>query len=286
MAANFLGLAILMTGQAALAQDSSPATEKPNWTPAGTPGSRPTPNKLNLKTQGEEKQAAFGASEKETSYINPSTGSLTGVPPPPPIISSGEWKLAGTPTPAPAIQQAAMQVPMDMRFPEETQEITIQLEPPGPAGLFGSRDSESGLQERMRQEARDQKIAPERIYFPEEPVLSTQAYASRKFPPMMETVEPNYVCYGRLLFEEKNSERYGWDLGFIQPFVSGGKFFFDVAALPYHIWTAPCRRYECSAGYCLPGNPVPYLWYPQELSLTGSVMEAGTVIALIAMFPG
>jgi hypothetical protein len=94
------------------------------------------------------------------------------------------------------------------------------------------------------------------------------------------------VCYGRLLFEQKNLERYGWDLGFITPFVSAGKFYWDVVWIPYHIWTAPCRQYECSAGYCLPGDPVPLLIYPPELSLTGTVMEAGTIVALFAIFPG
>ena len=55
--------------------------------------------------------------------------------------------------------------------------------------------------------------------------------------------------------------------------------------LPYHIGTQPCRCYECSAGYCLPGDPVPYLLYPPELSLSGFLLEAGTVVSLAAIFP-
>jgi hypothetical protein len=109
---------------------------------------------------------------------------------------------------------------------------------------------------------------------------------ARTFPPAQEVVEPYYVCYNRLLFEERNSERYGWDLGFIQPFVSAGAFYWDVVALPYHLGTEPCRHYECGAGYCLPGDPVPYLLYPPELSLTGTVLEAGTIVALFGIFPG
>src|SRR5262249_34041205 len=98
-------------------------------------------------------------------------------------------------------------------------------------------------------------------------------------------VEPNYVCYDRMYFEERNSERFGWDLGIIQPLVSAGIFFFDVAALPYHVGTDPCRKYECSAGYCLPGDPVPYLLCPPRLSLTGAVLEAGAVVSLVGIFP-
>jgi hypothetical protein len=167
---------------------------------------------------------------------------------------------------------------------QELPEYQIQLEPPGPERLF-RLESEQTLQERMRQEAR-QRPTLERINFPEEPVLSTQAYAARPFPPAQELVEPNYVCYRRLHFEDKNSERYGWDLGFIQPFVSAGIFYWDVVTLPYHMGTDPCRKFECSAGYCLPGDAVPYMLYPPELNLTGIAAEAGTIVALFAIFPG
>jgi hypothetical protein len=186
----------------------------------------------------------------------------------------------------PNIRQTRMQERGgDTRAPgEDETEYTIQLEPPGPNRLF-RRDSEPTLQERMRQEARNRRNV-ERITFPDEPVLSTETYAPRLFPPTTEIVEPNYVCYQRLLFEQKNLERGGWDLGFFTPVASAGTFFFDVAWLPYHLWTRPLQPCECSAGYCLPGDPMPLLLYPPELSLTGAVMEAGTIVGLVAIFPG
>ncbi len=170
---------------------------------------------------------------------------------------------------------------------EEESAFQIQLEPPGLERL-GRVESEADFQERIRQEARtrpshDRPV--ERVDFPTEPVLARGAFQGRTFPSLQEVVEPHYVCYNRLLFEEKNSERYGWDLGPIQPFVSAGAFFWDVATLPYHLGTAPCRKYECSAGYCLPGDPVPYLIYPPELSLTGLAAETTTVISLLYIFP-
>ena len=58
-----------------------------------------------------------------------------------------------------------------------------------------------------------------------------------------------------------------------------------MALLPYHMATDPCRKCECSAGYCLPGDPVPLLCYPPQLSLTGAVAEAATIAALFAIFP-
>jgi hypothetical protein len=167
---------------------------------------------------------------------------------------------------------------------ERTPGYQIQLEPPGPERLF-KLDSEPALHERWQQQANDQQLTGP-IQFPEEPILSKEPYTPRVFPPNTEQVEPHYVCYKRLYFEDLNSERYGWDLGFIQPFVSAGIFFWDVATLPYHMGTEPCRCYECSAGYCLPGDPVPYLIYPPELSLTGAILEAGTIVGLYGIFPG
>jgi hypothetical protein len=174
-----------------------------------------------------------------------------------------------------------------VRAPEEPQEYQVALEPPGPLRLF-RLESEKALQERIRQEVRDRTppgATPERTIFPEEPVITRQPYAGRSFPPGNVAVEPCYLCYDRLLFEQKNFERYGWDLGPISPFLSAAAFYWDVAWLPYHIFTAPCRQYECSAGYCLPGSPAPLLLYPPELSLTGFVAEAGAVTALFLIFP-
>jgi hypothetical protein len=166
---------------------------------------------------------------------------------------------------------------------EPTQEQTIQLEPPGPERLF-RLESEAALDERMRQEGLN-RIPRERINFPEEPIVSREEYPGRHWPPMTELAEPNYVCYKRLLFEDKNAERYGWDFGILQPILSAAYFYADVVTLPYHLGTSPCRCYDCSSGLCLPGDPVPYLIYPPELSLTGALAEAGTVAAVLAIFP-
>jgi hypothetical protein len=187
------------------------------------------------------------------------------------------------------IQQVAMQRVMDNRaaaLGDETQDYHIRLTPPGPETLFGRRDSEAQLLERMRQEALSQ-TKPERIEFPKEQgELTKEAYAPRPFPPSTCPVEPNYTCYQRLNFEQLNTERYGWDLGYIAPFVATAVFFKDVLFLPYHIGTEPCRRYECNAGYCLPGTPVPLLLYPPEFSLTGIFLEATAVAGVLLVFPG
>jgi hypothetical protein len=179
------------------------------------------------------------------------------------------------------MQRALFRPPPDTESVEGPS-FQIQLEPPGPDRLFRV-ESDRDLYERMRQEAKA-KNPLERIVFPAEPILSRDAYYGRAWPQRDLQVEPNFVCYDPLLFEQKNAERYGWDLGILHPILSAGEFFADIVTLPYHIAMDPCRK-ECSAGYCLPGDPTPLLLYPPELSLTGAVGEAGTILALIAIFP-
>jgi hypothetical protein len=191
------------------------------------------------------------------------------------------------PTSLPAgVRRAVLQpgkVPERLRTPEEAMpEYNIRLDVPGLQRLAGQLESEAALMERMRQEAR---ARGERLVFPEEPTLAKEPYLGRNWSPLTRVVEPYYVCYGRLLFEQKNFERYGWDLGPVTPLVSTGKFFWDVLALPYNLGTRPCQQYEVSSGYCLPGDPVPLLLYPPEISVTGLMTEAAVVTALFFIFP-
>jgi hypothetical protein len=156
------------------------------------------------------------------------------------------------------------------------------LGPPGSDRLF-RLESEKALMERMRQQEFNR--TGQRIIFPDETVLSKEPHLGRNFPPMSEVTEPQYVCYRQLLFQDVNSERYGWDLGIIQPVVSSLLFYKDVLLVPYHAFTHPCQCYDCSAGYCLPGDPVPYLCYPPEISLTGALAEGAAVAGVFLTFP-
>lgn len=316
-AAKLLGLGLLLAGSTAHAQapapgyppppmaqspyyysqqPSSPASSLPaepppvprrsgNTVPAPGPviwhsadGSRPAPSPY----------TPINPPSSEPAAMPPATAPMAPVAPmvtPPNVRSVLDEPRPPMPVvPAMAMQKVPPTTTSEGRLNEENPEYQIQLEPPGPDRLF-QLESERSLQEHMRQEAR-QRPTLERILFPEEPQLAKEPFTPRAFPPFQEIVEANYVCYGRLYFEEKNSERYGWDLGIVQPFVSAGAFYLDVLTLPYHLGTEPCRRYECSAGYCQPGDPVPYLLYPPELSVTGAVLEAGAIVAILAIFPG
>jgi hypothetical protein len=207
---------------------------------------------------------------------------LPTLPPPRPVDRNGVLP------PPSEVRPVFMQQPMGPEAisqpGEENFGFQIQLEPPGPMRLF-RLESEAGLQERIRQEARQRVPMEHRVVFPDEPILSREAYAGRQWPQQDRFAEPNYVCYGRLYFEQLNLERYGWDLGFVTPFVSAAAFFGDVVTMPYNAWEDPCRCYECSAGYCLPGDPIPFLLYPPHQSVTGYLAEAGAAVALFAIFP-
>ncbi len=160
----------------------------------------------------------------------------------------------------------------------------VKLEPPGFEQLFGKLDSDHALGERIRQEAKN-RGSVEPIAFPDPPALTNLKFASRKLPHMGIYAEPYFVVHHRLYFEDLNSERYAWDLGFIQPIVSTAYFFKDVMLFPFHFGAHPHTRFDSSAGKCLPGDPVPYILYPEEITGSGILLEAGTVVAIAMMLP-
>ncbi len=198
----------------------------------------------------------------------------------------------------PVVQtQATLQVPLPKsvvpapvapgnmpKAPPGTDSIYVRLDPPGRERLFGSRDTERQLEERMRQEAKDVGIADTVLFPPSDP-LTNEVYQPRQFAPMVAIAEPSYIVYGRLFFEEKNTERNAWNLGFIQPVVSTLYFYKDIVFLPHNCASDLHRKFETNAGECWPGNSLPYMCYPPELSVTGSAAEIALLIGMLAIVP-
>ncbi len=162
-------------------------------------------------------------------------------------------------------------------------DIVISVDLPGPERLF-RRESERDVFERLRQDEKKRPGAG-RVIFPTYQPLSKEPYAPRHFAPMVETVEPSYVCHTRLFFEQPNFERYGWDLGVLTPALCLGKFYYDFAFFPYHFWSRPFECVDSSSGKCLPGDPTPLYLYREPLSVTGALGQAGTIIGLGFVFP-
>lgn len=213
--------------------------------------------------------------------------------PQPPVAPISPWPAA---VPAKRVARQQDKLPPDVGAPlpppggrppepwEQPAAYTIQTEPPSIYRVAISVESDAQLYERIRQENRERPI-PERIIFPNDPIISTEAYQGRNFFPTRCEVAPYYVCHGRLYFQQINLERYGWGFGVFGPGLSGLKFLYDFVTLPYHVATEPCRRFEYNTGWCLPGDPVPLLLYPLHVSPTGFIAEVGTIIGLVAIFP-
>jgi hypothetical protein len=161
------------------------------------------------------------------------------------------------------------------------------LAPPKPAQVF-RLESEPALMERMAREAAQGENPLGLSYQfvpPNYPPSLPPGVVERPWAPLGEIVEPAYLCYGRLYFEQINQERYGWDLGCLQPLISAGLFYADLAMLPYNAAVDPLRRFECNTGYALPGDPMPLLLYLPEPSLTGALAEATAIGLMFVIFP-
>jgi len=165
---------------------------------------------------------------------------------------------------------------------EDSEVEFVRTELPGPQRLF-TRDSETQLFDRIAM--RMKRTEGSRAIFPPAVVISTEPYRARNFPRMVEMVEPGYVCHGRLLFEQPNFERAGYNFGVLQPALCLGVFYYDVLMLPYHCWSDLHNRYECSAGKCLPGDPSPLLVPRERFSVTGILGQTGAVVGGIFVFP-
>ncbi|MDB5313433.1 MAG: hypothetical protein JWO38_7635 [Gemmataceae bacterium] len=135
-----------------------------------------------------------------------------------------------------------------------------------------------------KKEYKPEDLAP----FPPLPAVTppgvVYAPKTEKLPPGKMVYEPMFVIHRRLHFEEKNAERYGWDFGFIQPFVSTISFYKNALLWPNSLASGfEVGFWDTSAGKCLPGSPTPYYLYPPGLTITGVLAEASVVTGTVAL---
>lgn len=149
----------------------------------------------------------------------------------------------------------------------EEVDFAVATDFPGPERLF-RRESETQVFERIRQEAK-KKPGARPVIFPDYMPLTKERLQPRTFPLMVESVEPNYVCHGRLYFEQPNFERQGWDCSFFTPAINLGVFYYDIVTFPIHCLSRPGQCTDCSAGKCLPGDPTPLYLYHEPCILSG-----------------
>ncbi|QDT97381.1 hypothetical protein [Gimesia aquarii] len=93
------------------------------------------------------------------------------------------------------------------------------------------------------------------------------------------------LVYNPLYFEEPYLERYGYNYGALQPFISAGRFFGRIPALPYMIGAYPIHECRYPLGYARPGDCPPYQVEKLPFSPRGALFESLTVTGLVFLIP-
>lgn len=93
------------------------------------------------------------------------------------------------------------------------------------------------------------------------------------------------VGYNPLYFEEPNLERFGYNYGALQPFISAGRFFGRVPMLPYMIGAYPLDECQYPLGYARPGDCPPYQVEKLPFSARGALFESLTATGLVFLIP-
>lgn len=147
------------------------------------------------------------------------------------------------------------------------------------------KDYQEKLKLYQEKKLEKEPVPPLKVPLLERPQGALAQPVKAGYAPNRALLEPGYVVHRRLFFEEKNSDRYGWDLGYAQPLVSTLYFYKDVLLWPGHMASGLFERYDTSAGKCLPGNPVAYYLYPPQMTLRGGIVEAGVVAGTVLLLP-
>ena len=209
------------------------------------------------------------------------------------VIPPQPFNASPFPTPAiepvfPATQPILLQPKSDTPIKEPDPKVT-QLPPRGV--IFMMYDDKTLQSAILKTASENTKLPVDKLMqFPElkPTVPAGTQYVSKttSLVPRNMEFEAGFVVHNRLLFEEKNSERYGWDLGFIQPLVSTAAFYKDVLMWPHNVVSSlVVGRMDTNAGKCLPGSPTPYYLYPPGLTITGTVAEGIVITGLSFVIP-
>jgi hypothetical protein len=112
------------------------------------------------------------------------------------------------------------------------------------------------------------------------------AYGSdRPWPAFTYAYVAPALCHRPLYFEEPNVERYGYQLGCLQPVVSGAHFFATVPFVPYKM--VICRPHDCmyTLGQYRPGDYTPFQHNRFVWDTKAAVAQVGVVVGLVFLIP-
>lgn len=163
------------------------------------------------------------------------------------------------------------------------QNYQIQLDVPSMDRVLRV-ENEQALFERIRQEYRTRN---DRAVFPTPVELDNNIKTQlvRAAAPQTCLVHPSFVCYNPLYFQDLNVERYGWELGVLQPLASTAHFYKDLVMLPYNACVLPPWCCDANVGYYNVGEPAPYICYTPPWSWKAAAAELGVFVGGAAVFP-
>lgn len=163
-----------------------------------------------------------------------------------------EGKVEGPPSLLP-VPKPKTPAPLPSRNDLQESVIQIKTLPPNQEELFRLETEQEFRARLLRETSKNTQTfqLPDIQPIPYEPLPQ-----SRGWPYLTGPIEPSRVCHGRLYFQQPWTERQGGELGYLQPLVSTGIFYYDLARLPLALTLPPYRLIECSEPEGLvPGNP-------------------------------
>lgn len=117
------------------------------------------------------------------------------------------------------------------------------------------------------------------------PVLVHVPGTTRGWCPQQMHWNASEATHAPLYFEDIALERSGYSRGYLQPFVSGVKFFTTVPLLPGLMTIDPPLSTEYALGEVEPGSIVPYTAREPEWTYKAIAVEAGAVLGLAFLIP-
>lgn len=93
------------------------------------------------------------------------------------------------------------------------------------------------------------------------------------------------LCHKPLYFEQPNLERYGYNCGIAQPFISAAHFFGTIPLLPYKMALDPPCECVYDLGYSRPGSCAPFECHVPRFSADALLVEGAVITGLIFLIP-
>lgn len=194
--------------------------------------------------------------------------------------------------PVETIVQPLVVEPAESYFTDEQEEVTTPR--PLPVSPFKSGADESGI-DRFTRQVTDvpvdirptEGVMPADLAaarFADEPTID-ETWPSDEPADVFCSYTPWTICYRPLYFEDIKLERYGCNVGCLQPGLSGVRFFSSIAAMPYKMTVRPPRSCQCSNGFSRCGDcPLPG-YGKREFRLDASLVEAAAVAGVVYILP-